>query len=379
MMIEKNTSNGSLDGSGGDGSRFELELKSLARVDMKKMSQSELYSLSRCSSSAFNIQSTENVVTPNIESDHHSTIPIATTSTSTTAPSKVFAFSGHRRRISASINDDVDPQLTENRFILNFLENLVAGGEVNDSNPRSRREMVAVADNEGGVQKRKRKRKSKETAEKSEEFEGFAVINVNGEKIDLKFLARVADGAFEAELNRLTEGMVREDEFLGFLKGLEGRWGSSRKRRRYVDAADFVKALPINWKILLSLRPRARQPSLYCRRFVSPSDMHFKSCKEVAFYLKSQFATNDVNPIKVAMCQQDLKSEVEASKEPKNNSQVKRNLKARCIWCLIEFFHEPVDAKTLMSSSGFICPKCKENISGKLENTLSRFYHHDNK
>ncbi|KAI3520176.1 hypothetical protein L1887_09434 [Cichorium endivia] len=187
---------------------------------MKKLSQSELYTLSRCSYS-FDIQSTENVVIPNIDSDHPSTISIATTTTTTTPPSKISAFS-HRRGL------------------------------------------VAVADNEVGVQKRKRKRKSKVKKGNSEEFEGFGV---NGEEINLKFLARVADGAFEAELNRMTEGMVREDEFLGFLKGLEGRWGSSRKRRRYVDTADFVKALPTNWKILLSLRPRARQPSLYCWRF----------------------------------------------------------------------------------------------------------------
>lgn len=308
MVIETTTNNGSSGGNGDDGSRSKFELESLARVDMKKMSQSELYSLSRCSSSAFDIQSTENVVIPNTESDRSSTISITTTTT--TPPSKIFAFShrrGHRRRISASLNDDVDPQLTENRFILNFLENLVAEGEVNDLNPR--RDLVAVADNQVGVRKRKRKRKSKVKEGNSEEFEGLGVINVNGEEIDLKFLARVADGAFEAELNRMTEGMMREDEFLGFLKGLEGRWGSSRKRRRYVDAADFVKALPTNWKILLSLRPRARQPSLYCRRFVSPSDIHFKSCKQVAFYLKSQFVTNDANPLKEGSTTQKLDSD----------------------------------------------------------------------
>ncbi|CAI9287056.1 unnamed protein product [Lactuca saligna] len=416
MVIEKTADHGSSGGSGGDGSRSEMELQSLAHVGMEKMSQSELYTLSRCSSSAFDIQSTENVVIPNIDSAHPSTIPITTTTT--TLRSKIYAFShrrGHHRRISASLNDDADPQLTENRFILNFLEKLEAGGEVNDSN--ASRDMVAVADNEGGAQKRKRKRKSKAAEENSEEFEGLGVINVNGEEIDLKFLARGADGAFQAELNRMTEGMVREDEFLGFLKGLKGRWGSSRKRRRYVDAADFMKALPSNWKILLSLRPRARRPSLYCRRFVSPSDTHFKSCKEVSFYLKSLFATNDVNPIEGPMCQVDLESRMDSdtltgkkstvenslkqkqvvahkivdlenipmngqgsssltkpSNEPKHNSEVKRNLKTRCMWCLVEFFYGSVDAESLA-----ICPKCKEDIPGELENTVSRFYHHDNK
>lgn len=380
-----------------------------------------------------------------------------------------------------------------------------------------------VADNDGEVPKRKRKRKSKAPKENGEEeLQGLGVISVNGEEIDLKYLAGVADGAFEAELNRKTEGMVREDEFLGFLTGLEGRWGSSRKRRKYVDAANFVKALPANWKILLSLRPRVRKPSLYCRRFVSPSDVHFKSCKEVAFYLKSEIVTKDANPpdegavmpiendhqagpesvaivpvpslaaeevnlletselrnvpitsvIESNICRDSftsiggleshlqkfhgtnvrrldlddlsgkrsisddvlhitepnplplipcpivenslkhksvvVKEELdplpdtvmnhneprvsdahclknsssngegsssvpESSNEPKNNSEVTRNLKTRCMWCLNDFTRAPVDAETLASSSGFICPKCKEEISGRLETTLCKFY-----
>lgn len=62
------------------------------------------------------------------------------------------------------------------------------------------------------------------------------------------------------------------------------------------------------------------------------------------------------------------------SNEPKNNSEVKRNLKTRCMWCLVEFFYGSVDAESLV-----ICAKCKEDISGELENSVSRFYHHANK
>lgn len=98
---------------------------------------------------------------------------------------------------------------------------------------------------------------------------GLGVIKVNGEAIDLNFLASHGRKVFESELNRMTKKMKTEDELLGFLKGLKGRWGSNRRRRKYVDASFFVKkVLPINWKILLSLRPRVSRRSLYCRKFV---------------------------------------------------------------------------------------------------------------
>ncbi|KAI3712358.1 hypothetical protein L1987_70912 [Smallanthus sonchifolius] len=440
---------------GGGGSKSALEFDSFVRLDLKKFSQSELYSLSRSSSYAFDLSKPENDVIPNIQSDRRSTGSITTT------PRRVFAFS-HRRGPSGS-----DAQVTENRLILTSLKKLVAEGEVCESNPSRE------------VQKRKRKRKSK-----NDEFENLGLINVNGEAIDLRFLASAADGVFESELNRMTEGMVREDEFLGFLNGLEGRWGSSRRRRKYVDATLFVKALPVNWKILLSLRPRVCRPSLYCRRFVSPSDVHVNSCKDVAFYLKSQYVTNNPNPheqgammqtepdchvdlesgaqvhrsshpasktdfletnnlhkvptydlIKCNICMDSFTStagleshlqkshgnntltrkrsvphglllireprsveqktvvnkdtvtrrnelnnipvnEEGSSSETKNNSDGNRNLKTRCIWCLVEFFREPVDAETLASSCGFICPKCKKDVSWQFESALSELTQH---
>ncbi|KAK9060303.1 hypothetical protein SSX86_021007 [Deinandra increscens subsp. villosa] len=287
MVIPTTTNNPPSFSGAGDGGK---DFNSFVRLDMKTLSQSDLFSLSRSSSYAFDPKFD---VTPNIDSRHRST---TTTTTAAATHRRIFAFShrrGPRRRTSGS---DGDAQVTENMLILNSLDRLI---DMDDTNPREAR-------------KRKRKRKSKN---ENDEFECLGVIEVNEEVIDLRFLARDADGAFESELNRMTEGMEREDEFLGFLNGLEGRWGSSRKRRKYVDAAVFVKALPVNWKILLSLRPRVRRPSLYCRRFVSPSDVHFNSCKEVAFYLKSQFVTNTANPPEesammrtVSDCQMDLET-----------------------------------------------------------------------
>ncbi|KAL8223886.1 hypothetical protein R6Q57_019361 [Mikania cordata] len=243
MAIDRAMNNRQSSGGGGDGNKSTLELNSFVRLDMKALSQSDLYSLSRSSSYAFDLCKPENDVIPNIDSDHLSTGPITTT------PRRIFAFSHRRGPLRRTSDSDRDIQVTENMLILNSLKKLVEDGDM----------AVPV------MVKRKRKARK---AKNEKEFEGLGMINVNGEVIDLKFLASSGDGAFETELNSMTEGMDGEDEFLGFLKGLEGRWGSSRKRRKYVDATVFVKALPINWKILLSLRPRACRPYLYCRRFV---------------------------------------------------------------------------------------------------------------
>ncbi|KAL8242427.1 hypothetical protein R6Q59_012729 [Mikania micrantha] len=304
MPIDRTTNIRPSSGGGADGNKSTLELNSFVRVDMKALSQSELYSLSRSSSYAFDLCKPENDVIPNIDSDHLSTGPITTT------PMRIFAFSHRRgplRRTSAS---DRDIQVTENMLILNSLKKLVTDGDM----------AVPV------VVKRKRKARK---AKNEKEFEGLGMINVNGQVIDLKFLASSGDGAFESELNSMTEGMDGEDEFLGFLKGLEGRWGSSRKRRKYVDATVFVKALPINWKILLSLRPRACRPSLYCRRFVSPSNVHFNSCKDVAFYLKAQSETKNANPPEEGAmmqtetkCQMDLEPRCQAPRSSLHASKI---------------------------------------------------------
>ncbi|PWA64074.1 zinc finger, C2H2-like, DNA-binding domain protein [Artemisia annua] len=173
----------------------------------------------------------------------------------------------------------------------NHLQNIVAAeDEVTYGNPC--RDMVLVVDNHQKVQNKRRKRKPKALKNDKSDFNGLGVINVNGKKIDLLYLARDASDEFEANLNKRTEGMVRDAEFMGFLKDLEGEWSSTRKRRKFVDATIFGAALPKNWKILLSLRPRVYPPSLYCRKFESPSGIQFKSCKEAAFYIKSLYDAN---------------------------------------------------------------------------------------
>ncbi|KAL4555998.1 hypothetical protein LXL04_038633 [Taraxacum kok-saghyz] len=139
--------------------------------------------------------------------------------------------------------------------------------------------------------------------ESRRELKGLSVIYVKGEEVDLDFLARVADGAYEKELASMTEGMSRA-HLIGFMESLEGEWCGRSVRRKVVDAAEFVKALPINWKIELSLRRRAGLRSIYCRRYVSPSGEHFKSCKDAAIYLRNQSLTDVDSPFEQGQMRQ---------------------------------------------------------------------------
>ncbi|KAI3509391.1 hypothetical protein L1887_24627 [Cichorium endivia] len=103
------------------------------------------------------------------------------------------------------------------------------------------------------------------------------------------------DGAYEKELASMTERMSRP-HLIGFMESLEGEWCGRSERRKVVDAAEFVKALPSGWKVELALRHRAGLPSIYCRSYVSPSGKHFKSCKDAAIYLRNQCLTDVASP-----------------------------------------------------------------------------------
>lgn len=233
-------------GGSGECSNSKLDFNSLDSIDMNEFTQSELYLLS-LSTSDEPLVPPENDVTPNvINSTHKHTCSIFT---STNSPRRIFAFS-HRRKPSDSEDDDDVETVAENKSILNSVRKLISGDDTAapvDDRPR-----------------RTRKRKP----ENENEFEGLGVINVQGEVIDLKYLARDGDGLFNAKLIKMTEGMVAEEEFLGVIRNMDGLWSSNRRRRKFVDAGLIVKVLPVNWKIKVSLRPRAKKPALYCREFI---------------------------------------------------------------------------------------------------------------
>ncbi|KAL3504748.1 hypothetical protein ACH5RR_034589 [Cinchona calisaya] len=112
------------------------------------------------------------------------------------------------------------------------------------------------------------------------------IMNRDGIEVDLFALGAMED-PYEQELRRRTEGMGTEEQLLEFLRGLNGQWGSRRKKRRIVDASEFANALPKGWALLLSVKKKAGHAWLFCRRYISPNGRQFVSCKEISSYLLS--------------------------------------------------------------------------------------------
>lgn len=93
------------------------------------------------------------------------------------------------------------------------------------------------------------------------------VKNGKGEVVDLVALAGKED-LFGDEIRRRTEGLQTEEQLLGYMTGLDGQWGSRRKRRKVVDAVLFGDSLPKGWKVLLGLKRKEGIVYLNCRRYV---------------------------------------------------------------------------------------------------------------
>ncbi|KAK9070197.1 hypothetical protein SSX86_010597 [Deinandra increscens subsp. villosa] len=221
MVIPMTTNNPPLFSGGDHGSKSALDFNSFVRLDMKTLSQSYLFSLSRFSSYAFDPKYD---VTPNIDSGHRSAPP----------------HHHHHHHTQENFRLFSPAWTSPSQFRLRRRH---TGDEKGSG--RGKRTLAIPAPSQSAWMTR-------------------TLANLGRGSGRGKRRTRTTNSSVWG----LTEGMEREDEFLGFLYGLEGRWGSSRKRRKYVDAAVFVKALPVNWKLLLSLRPRVRRPSLYYRRFV---------------------------------------------------------------------------------------------------------------
>ncbi|TKY74376.1 Methyl-CpG-binding domain-containing protein 8 [Spatholobus suberectus] len=116
------------------------------------------------------------------------------------------------------------------------------------------------------------------------EGNAVAAVSETGFVVDA---VRLDGDPFGEELKRRTQGLETESQLLEFLETMNGEWASQRKKRRIVPASDLGDLLPAGWKIVITLLRRAGRGSVVCRRYVSPGGHQFDSCKEVSAYLHS--------------------------------------------------------------------------------------------
>ncbi|PWA82632.1 zinc finger, C2H2-like, DNA-binding domain protein [Artemisia annua] len=93
------------------------------------------------------------------------------------------------------------------------------------------------------------------------------VVNSRGEEVDVVKLGEL-DDPYGPEIGRRTEGMSSVDEFLEFFRGLNGQWGTTRKKRRVVDASEFGDCLPKGWRLSLCIKRKDGRVWVFCRRYI---------------------------------------------------------------------------------------------------------------
>ncbi|KAK9073026.1 hypothetical protein SSX86_007348 [Deinandra increscens subsp. villosa] len=300
-----------------------FRLDSVPIVDLSLLSQSDLYSLSLSS----NLHRPDDVVIPKINR--------AVFNESAGSRKQIYSrlrFSSetatlHRRtpHLRAAhthpANNINDPEQSENSLIIHMLKKLCKSDPVfqdidlddeNNRNSNSNSNINSVVpeflnpETLGVKRKRGRPRKqenlvfirpptSKRLLHSSSAIKKEIVydhekdreiVNERGVAVDLVALSGLEDPC-GPEIRRRTGGMATEDELLGFLRGLNGHWGSRRRKRRVVDASEFGDALPKGWKLSLCIKKKEGRVWLFCRRYLSPSGRQFESCKEIATYLIS--------------------------------------------------------------------------------------------
>ncbi|MQL72698.1 hypothetical protein Taro_005051 [Colocasia esculenta] len=165
-----------------------------------------------------------------------------------------------------------DPCRRENEQIILFLRQLFAKKGIQIADKAAAPDESAVVPSAGVIAnpnpvgsalgKRWREQEATEAFDKDR-----VLLNITGVAADLVALGEAED-PFEPELRRRTQGLVTEEDFLRFLSGLEGQWGSRRKRRRIVDADKLGDALPKGWKVLLALKRKEGNIWIHCRRYI---------------------------------------------------------------------------------------------------------------
>ncbi|KAL1289589.1 hypothetical protein HN51_058001 [Arachis hypogaea] len=314
-----------------------LNLESLARIDTTTLSQSELHALSLSSLSAFDLHSTRrHLVTPKIDPSLFNESAGSRRQTYSRPRRPESSPTGRRRRVAGLLPAAKLPSLpsddlgnAENRVIIDYLKQFIREDPKFDqvvfAPPSSASALVAyhgggAGEGRGelamvkfGERKRKRGRKPKVKVNLEESYSGMEIVNKNGVVINLMDLAKAED-PFAEELRRRTDGLQGEEELLGFLRDLEGQWGSRRRKRRIVDAANFGDALPLGWKLILGLKRKDGRAWIYCRRYISPSGQQFMSCREVASYLQSLIGHSDA-PLQIGHRSENLPQEQRAITE----------------------------------------------------------------
>ncbi|XP_057976499.1 uncharacterized protein LOC131163776 isoform X2 [Malania oleifera] len=314
-----------------------LKADSFTHIDLSTLSQSELHFLSLTSSAAFDLKDTDDVVVPKIDrsifnesaGSSRQTYSRPRPAPRNSKPATATA-SGHRRRVAGLLPTHKappvaadDPERSENKSIVNCLKHLISDADNSNSNANgvdsTSASLVVAGNADAGVEPakverraavdagemrivvstggRKRKRGTKAGLRVHGDVEvemTMEIANKNGAAVDLVALANAED-PYGEELRRRTVGLESEAELLGFLNGLGGQWGSTRKKRKIVDACEFGDALPIGWKLLIGLKRKVGRVSLYCRRYISPCGQQYVSCKDVSLYLQSYFGLNEAN------------------------------------------------------------------------------------
>ncbi|KAK4722422.1 hypothetical protein R3W88_012655 [Solanum pinnatisectum] len=309
-----------------------LQAESIPTVDLRLLSQSELYSLSLCSTAAFNPCRDDDVIIPKIDrsvfnesagsrKQTYSRLRLAPAAAASASSSAIRSRTPHLRNSPHPLqkpSPNNGPANSESSQIVTLLKQLFGSGtqknptelvpiRVDYSDSLSVPSHVPVPGlelaNVGSIgQKRKRGRPRKNengvrVAEvKMDEVVKDIVVyqnvddsdkeimNKDGIPVDLAVLGALVD-PFGLELRRRTEGLGSAEELLGFLGRLNGQWGSTRKKRRIVDADEFGSVLPKSWKLLLSIKRKEGRSWLHCRRYISPNGRQFGTCKEVSSYL----------------------------------------------------------------------------------------------
>ncbi|KAI0495494.1 hypothetical protein KFK09_021795 [Dendrobium nobile] len=284
-------------------------------VDLRFLSQSELATLALSSPNSFDLRRCDDVVVPKIDrsvfnesagsrKQTYSRLRLAPPKAdSPSLPPSLPRRRGRPRSIPlhtaaaatpsasappASEDNPKDPDFRENLLIASYLRQLFSREDPSSQTLTLNKAVSTVCTNENndGWENILAAAEEAQKALILAEDHDRETLNSKGVAVDLVALGQMED-PFGEELRRRTLGLKTEEHLLGFLSGVEGQWGSRRKRRRFVDASLFGDVLPRSWKLLLGLKRKEGVAWVDCRRYVSPNGHQFLSCKEVSSYILS--------------------------------------------------------------------------------------------